>query len=383
VTIYDRMPTPGRKFLMAGHGGLNLTNDEPLELFLTRYSASSPLLAAAIESFPPSALRSWAEGLGQDLFVGTSGRVFPKVMKTSPLLRAWRARLETLGVSFVLRTRWLGWDKNGALLFENEAGGKSTLTPKAYLLALGGASWPQLGSDAAWVPFLQEAQIPLAPFEPSNCGFIAPWSAFFAERFAGQPLKPVTLHFEERTIQGELMITTGGLEGGAIYALSGALRRAIQTQGEATLTLDLRPGLDEATLRSRLSVSRGSQSLSTFLHKAGGLAPQAIGLVREVTHTNPKALESPEKLATLIKALPLKLTATAPIARAISCAGGVKLEALDEQFMVRERPGLFIAGEMLDWDAPTGGYLLQACFSTGMAAAKGIKAWLYNKGLAR
>jgi len=376
VTLYDRMPTPGRKFLMAGHGGLNLTNAEPLEKLLTRYQAPNAALSAAIQAFPPEKLRAWADGLGQETFVGTSGRVFPKTMKAASLMKAWRERLEKQGVSFVLNTRWLGWNEDGSLQFENESGIFTAPRPDALLIALGGVSWPELGSDGAWIDFFQKQKIPFAPFEPANCGFIAPWSAPFAEKFAGHPLKPVTLSFADRTIQGELTITSQGFEGGPIYALSGLLRQAIQEKGEAFLHLDLRPSFSQDALAKRLSVARGSQSFATFLRKAGGLSPEAIGLLRESAGPHEKLPGNPQKLAALIKALPVRLTATADIERAISCAGGVKFEALDEHFMLRAHPGVFLAGEMLDWDAPTGGYLLQACFSTGFAAASGLWTWL-------
>ncbi len=361
VTLHDRMPSLARKFLMAGHGGLNLTNSEPLDSFIAKYSSATDHIEKAIRAFTPENLRAWCEDLGQETFVGTSGRIFPKAMKASPLLRAWLGRLEKLGVRFALRHRFLGWNEKGDLLFE----GSAPIKADATLLALGGASWPHLGSDGKWANFLG----PAAPFEAANGGFTVPWTPHFAERFAGQPLKPVTLLYKERKIQGEVMLTQKGIEGGPVYALSGALRETIKKDGEAVLTLDLRPGLSEKELLARLHKPRGSQSLSTFLRKAGGLSPQAIGLVREVCPAPPN---EPEALAALIKKLPLRLSAVGPIERAISSAGGLKLESLDENFMLRDRPSVFAAGEMLDWDAPTGGYLLQACFSTGIAAAKGI-----------
>lgn len=379
VTVYDRMPTVARKFLMAGHGGLNLTHSEEIGSFLSRYGTSTPWLEKAIREYPPSALRAWCEDLGQPTFVGTSGRVFPKAMKASPLLRAWLKRLEILGVRFVLRQRWMGWDKNNALVFENPAGQKTTAQADAILLALGGASWPHLGSDGTWVEILSKEKLPITALEPANCGFVVPWSERFAERFAGQPLKPVTLTFEGRTLQGEIMLTRDGVEGAPVYALSGALRKTIKKQGKAVLFLDVRPGLSLPDFEQTLRKPRGSQSLSTFLRKAGKLSPQAIGLVHERMKAAALSLDNPSALAHFIKNLPVCLSATASLHRAISSAGGLSFDALDEHLMMKSRPGVFVAGEMLDWDAPTGGYLLQACFSTGVAAAQGLQEWLYNK----
>jgi len=376
VTIYDRMPSVARKFLMAGHGGLNLTHSEELDSFLPRYGTAMPKLEAAIKSFPPSALRAFSEELGEPTFIGTSGRVFPKSMKAAPLLRPWLARLEKQGVRFVLKHRWLGWNAEKALVFEDSEGQKVTATAKATLLALGGASWPHLGADGKWVDVLTQDQIPVTPLTPANCGFVVPWTEFFADRFAGQPLKPVSLSFGDRTIQGEIMLTREGIEGGPVYALSGALRETLAKENAATLLIDMRPSLTLEELTQRLHQPRGSQSLSTFLRKAGGLSPQAIGLVREVSRAKGLALDTPEQMATLIKALPVALSATASINRAISSAGGLSLDAIDERYMIKSRPGVFAAGEMLDWDAPTGGYLMQACFSTGVAAAKGMIEWL-------
>ncbi len=378
VTIVDRMPSPARKFLMAGHGGLNLTNSEDIESFIPRYGAAAKKMEKALRAFSPSDLRAWADDFGQETFVGTSGRVFPKGMKAASLVQKWREKLEKLGVSFVFRERWVGWDASGAMLFEEANGAPKKREADAYLLALGGASWPHLGADGKWTKIFEENKLPVAPLEAANCGFIVPWSDHFSEKFAGLPLKPVTLTFADRTIQGEAMITEEGLEGPPVYALSGALRDAIKKNGEAILTLDLRPGLDAAEWTKRLSKPRGAMSLSTFLRKAGGLAPQAIGLVREIAKKEGFSLEKPKELAALIKALPVRLTATASLKRAISSAGGLKLEAFDDTYMVRARPGVFVAGEMLDWDAPTGGYLLQACFSTGVAAAQGLIKWVYK-----
>ncbi len=368
VTVFDHMRSPARKLLLAGRGGLNLTHAEELPAFIGRYGAAAARLGPVIEAFPPSALRAWCEGLGQPTFVGTSGRVFPVGLKASPLLRAWLRRLDGLGVRFALRRRWTGWDEAGRLTVTTPDGVAEAFAADATLLALGGASWPRLGSDGGWVDILAGRGIAVTPLRPANCGFVVPWSAHFANRFAGQPLKPVTLSFGGVSLQGEAMITARGLEGGPVYALSAALRDTIAQAGEATLGLDLRPGLSHDQLALRLAAPRGSQSLSTFLRKAGGVSPVAIALLREAGITDPSAAS--------IKALPLRLTAPSPIERAISSAGGVAFGAIDDGFMLRARPGVFVAGEMLDWEAPTGGYLLEGCFGTAVAAAKGVLAWL-------
>jgi uncharacterized flavoprotein (TIGR03862 family) len=376
VTIYDRMPSVGRKFLLAGRGGLNLTHSENFEHLLGRYGAAAPRLRATIEAFPPTALRSWCEGLGQPTFVGSSGRVFPKAMKASPLLRAWLARLASMGVAFRMRHHWLGWDDHGRLAFA--APHLSVSAPAdATVLALGGASWPRLGSDGDWVP-LARAGISITPLQPANCGVLVAWSEVFRERFGGQPLKRLQLSLGARKERGEAIITEAGLEGGAIYALSAPMREALAERGEAVLHIDLRPDVTLADLQQRLSAPRGKQSLATFLRKAGHLAPVEIGLLHEATIAMPARLAglSPENLAALIKAVPARVSGLAPIARAISTAGGVVFDEIDDGFMLRRKPGVFVAGEMLDWEAPTGGYLLQACFATGAAAAKGALAWL-------
>ncbi len=364
VTVFDRMASPGRKLLMAGRGGLNLTHSEELSAFLDRYGPARARLEAAIAGFPPAALVAWCEGLGQPTFIGTSGRVFPRGLKTSPLLRAWLARLGGLGVRLETRRTWTGWNADGALAF---AEGRP-VQARATVLALGGASWPRLGSDGGWTALLPGIEV--RPLVPSNCGFRIDWSAPFG-RFAGTPLKRIALSFRGRTVRGEAMVTLEGIEGGAVYALSPALRDAIAAEGPVVATLDLRPDLDLPTLARRLAGPRGSASLSTFLRKAGGLAPVGIGLVQEALHAG----AAPD-LPALVKAVPLRLLAPAPIARAISSAGGIALDELDAHWMLRRRPGVFAAGEMLDWEAPTGGYLLQACFSTGAAAGRGVLAWL-------
>lgn len=364
VTVFDRMSSPGRKLLMAGRGGLNLTHGEALPGLLDRYGAARGRLEPAITGFPPAALVAWCEGLGQPTFTGSSGRVFPRAMKASPLLRAWLARLSGLGVRFVLRRRWTGWDGAGALAFDDD----TRVRPDATVLALGGASWPLLGADGAWTGLLPG--IAVTPLRPANCGFTVAWSAPF-RRFEGTPLKRIALTFRGRTVRGEAMVTERGLEGGAVYALSAALRDAIAAEGPVTLHLDLRPDLDAAALARRVAGPRGSASLSTFLRKAAGLAPVGVGLVQEALHAG-----APPDLAALIKAVPLRLCAPQPIARAISSAGGIALDEMDARWMLRTRPGVFAAGEMLDWEAPTGGYLLQACFATGAAAGRGVLAWL-------
>jgi uncharacterized flavoprotein (TIGR03862 family) len=377
VAIYDRMPSAGRKFLLAGRGGLNLTHSEALERLLERYGAARPRLRAAIEAFPPSAVRAWCEGLGQPTFVGSSGRVFPQAFKTSPLLRAWLRRLSAAGVAFRPRHLWTGWDDHGALIFEAPPG-RLAVHADATVLALGGASWPRLGSDGGWVDALTRTGITVTALAPANCGVLANWSGVFAERFEGQPLKRVALSFAGRTVRGEAIITRRGLEGGAVYALAASLREALAAQREAQLRIDLRPDTAAAALEQRLGMPRGKQSVATFLRKALALAPAAIGLLHEATIASPERLSdlAPAALAALIKSVPVRLMGVAPLASAISTAGGIAFAEIDEGFMLRRRPGVFVAGEMLDWEAPTGGYLLQAAFATGAAAAHGALAWL-------
>ncbi|MDR3529545.1 MAG: TIGR03862 family flavoprotein [Rhodopila sp.] len=368
VTIYDHMPSVGRKLLMAGRGGLNLTHAEPLPVFLSRYGKARSWLEPMVAAFPPEALIAWCNGLGQPTFVGSSARVFPTAMKASPLLRAWLRRLAELGVRLEVQHRWTGWGADGALCFETPAGLVRDV-PNVTILALGGASWPRLGSDARWDAYLPGL---LTPFQPANCGFLVDWSPHFRTRFAGRPLKRLAVRFGQDSIRGEAVITETGLEGGVIYALSGRLRDAIQIEGSATILVDLRPDLSPAVLADRLGGPRRSQSLANTLRKQADLTPEAIGLVQEALHAG-AALDD---LPALIKALPIRLLAPASIERAISSAGGLRADALDSSLMLRDRPGVFAAGEMLDWEAPTGGYLLQACFSTGVAAAHGALAWL-------
>ncbi|MGY3658743.1 putative flavoprotein (TIGR03862 family) [Bradyrhizobium sp. USDA 376] len=377
VTVYDAMPSAGRKFLMAGRGGLNLTHSEPLPDFLARYREAMPHLRAAVEAFPPDALRGWSAALGQLTFVGSSGRVFPKTFKASPLLRAWLRRLDAAGVQFAFRHCWTGWDEQGRLQFQTPDG-RLAIAADAAVLALGGTSWPRLGSDGSWVALLAAKGIAIAKLRPANSGFTVAWSDVFRGRFEGQPLKGVALTIGAHTARGEAMITRSGIEGGAIYALSAELREAVLELGEARLTIALRPDLDAAALTTRLSGTRGKQSLANFLRKAAQLSPVGIGLMQEaaIASGRPLAAFSPAELAQLINAIPVQLTGTAPIDRAISTAGGILFDELDEHFMLRKLPGVFAAGEMLDWEAPTGGYLLQASFATGAAAGRGVLAWL-------
>jgi uncharacterized flavoprotein (TIGR03862 family) len=377
VTIYDAMPSVGRKFLMAGRGGLNLTHSEALPEFLTRYGAANAQLAPAIEAFTPDALREWSEALGQPTFVGSSGRVFPKTFKASPLLRAWLRRLDAMGVKFALRHRWIGWDGDENLSFQTP-NGKITVDAGATILALGGASWPRLGSDGAWTETLAAKGVAISALWPANCGFAVAWSAIFQNRFEGQPLKGVALSFGSHSVRGEAMITRTGIEGGAVYTLSADLREAVVTTGEATLQVALRPDLEMSELVARLSAPRGKQSVSNWLRKAAHLSPVAIGLLQEAAITSGVSLSSlpPASLAGLINAVPIKLNGIAPVARAISTAGGISFDELDADFMIRRLPGVFAAGEMLDWEAPTGGYLLQASFATGVAAGKGALKYL-------
>jgi uncharacterized flavoprotein (TIGR03862 family) len=377
VTVYDAMPSAGRKLLMAGRGGLNLTHSEPLPAFLTRYGHARPNLEAAVDAFPPQALRAWSAALGQETFVGSSGRVFPQAFKASPLLRAWLRRLDSLGVRLALRHRWAGWDANGGLQFQTPDGPRA-IYAGATVLALGGASWPRLGSDGAWVEALVAKGVSVSPLRPANSGFTVAWSDIFRDRFEGQPLKGVALTSRTRTVRGEAIITRSGIEGGAIYALSAELRETIAGSGQATLHVALRPDIAEKDLTARLSVPKGKQSLSNFLRKAAHLSPVANGLLQEAAKTSGVSLSSlsPAGLAGLINAVPIRLTGTAPIARAISTAGGIVFDELNADFMIRRLPGVFAAGEMLDWEAPTGGYLLQASFATGAAAGKGVLKWL-------
>jgi uncharacterized flavoprotein (TIGR03862 family) len=380
VTVYDAMPSAGRKFLLAGRGGLNLTHSEVLPAFLARYGVASPHLTPAIDAFPPDALRAWSEALGQPTFVGSSGRVFPQAFKASPLLRAWLRRLDASGVQFALRHRWTGWDSEGRLSFQTPDGMR-TVDAGATVLALGGASWPRLGSDGAWADTLAAKGVTISPLRSANCGFTVAWSEIFRGRFEGHPLKGVALSFGSHTVRGEAVITKTGIEGGAVYALSADLREAIVSAGQATLRIALRPDIEMSDLVARLSATRGKQSFSNFLRKAAHLSPVAIGLLQEMAMVSGVSLSSlsPASLAGLINDVPILLNGTAPIARAISTAGGITFDEIDADFMIRRLPGIFAAGEMLDWEAPTGGYLLQASFATGAAAGRGVLKWLSRR----
>ena len=372
VTVYERMASPARKFLMAGRGGLNLTHSEGLERFLCRYGMQQDALTPAIEAWPPQAVIKWAEGLGVETFTGSSGRVFPRAMKASPLLRAWLRRLDAQGVRLVVGHNWQGFAADGSLQFKTQDGGTATVVCDATILAMGGASWPKLGSNGAWAPILTGEGIAVAPFAPANCGVLISWSDHLASRFAGQPLKRIAVSVDGKSVRGEAIVTATGLEGGAIYALAGRVRDLVAAMGSAQITLDLRPDMTLDELTRRLSAPRGKQSAATFLRKAASLSPAAIALLRE-TGQLPSGAAG---LAERIKALSLIATGCAGLERAISSAGGVQFSALDAHFMLRARPGVFVAGEMLDWEAPTGGYLLQAAFATGVAAAEGAKRWL-------
>jgi len=377
VAIFDAMPSPGRKFLMAGKGGMNITHAEPLAEFIGRYGSRQAVIEPLIKRFGPQQLREWIHGLGIETFVGTSGRVFPTEMKAAPLLRAWLHRLRHQGVHLHVRHRWLGWADDGSLRFATPDGEK-IVAADATILALGGGSWAKLGSDGAWVPLLAARGIPVAPLRPANCGFDVAWSAHFSERYAGQPVKPVIASVAGRRQQGEFNITASGIEGGLIYALSAPLRDALETTGHATLHLDLAPGKTLERLIADLARPRGRDSLANHLRRRAGIEGVKAGLLRELLPF--LASTATDQLAAAIKHLPLPVTATRPLDEAISTAGGIAFEALDENLMLRELPGVFCAGEMLDWEAPTGGYLLTACFATGRAAGEGVQAWLNRTG---
>jgi uncharacterized flavoprotein (TIGR03862 family) len=373
VVVLERMPSPGRKLLRAGRGGLNLTHAEPLDALLDRYGPARARLAPAIEAFDPAALRAWCAGLGIETMVGSSGRVFPVGLRAAPLLRAWLRRLADLAVDLRTGHRWEGWADDGSLLVTDRAEQPVRLAPDATVLALGGASWARLGSDGAWAGPLAATGVEVVPLRPANCGFVVPWTDGFVERFAGEPLKAVALTCGAATVRGDAVVSRTGIEGGAVYAVSRALREALDGGGAVTLSVDLRPDQTQAELAERIAKHRPGDSQSTALRRTARLAPVAIALLREATGN--RLPEDPTDLARLAKAVPLPVTATAPIDRAISSAGGIALDEVDDTFMLRRRPGTFVAGEMLDWEAPTGGYLLQATFSTAVAAAQGVLAW--------
>ena len=373
VTVYERMPSPARKLLMAGRGGLNLTHGEGEAAFRARYGAAAPRLAPALDRFGPQALRGWCRDLGVETFVGSSGRVFPVAMKASPLLRLWLRRLEASGVRLLARHRWHGFDGD-ALRFEGPDG-PVTVRADAAVLACGGATWARLGSDGAWAAPLRQAGVAVTGLRPANCGFVVPWSAMFRQRFAGEPLKNVALRFAGSASRGDAVVTRTSLEGGPVYALAAALRDAIERDGEAILRVALRPDLSGEALAARLARRQRKQSLATALRKTLNLAPVAVALLHEAAGGG-EPPPDPEALAALVNAVPLRLTGAAAMDRAISTAGGGGFAGTDERLMLRQRPGTFVAGEMLDWEAPTGGYLLQASFATGAAAGRGALDWL-------
>jgi uncharacterized flavoprotein (TIGR03862 family) len=375
VDLYDAMPSVGRKFLMAGKGGMNLTHSEPLDSFLSRYGLRRPQIEPLLRAFGPDALRTWAHGLGIDTYVGSSGRVFPTDMKAAPLLRAWLHRLRERGVRIHVRHRWLGWNAAGQLRFATPHG-EQVIDTDATLLALGGASWAKLGSDGAWVPLLAQRGVAIQPLRPANCGFDIGWSDHFRTRHAGAPLKSVALSFAGETRRGEFVVTENGVEGSLIYAFSARLRDRIDAAGSATLYLDLLPDVSADRVIGEVTRPRGSRSLSSHLQSRLGLRDVKASLLRECLEK--EVFADHAQLAAAIKALPIRLRAPRPIDEAISSAGGVAFEALDENLMLRNLPGVFCAGEMLDWEAPTGGYLLTACFASGHAMGFGAAAWLQN-----
>ncbi|MEW6514199.1 MAG: TIGR03862 family flavoprotein [Pseudomonadota bacterium] len=374
VDVYDAMPSAGRKFLMAGKSGLNLTHAEPAANFIARYGERSEWVAAWLREFDADALRDWTQGLGIETFVGSSGRVFPADMKAAPLLRAWLHRLRAAGVCFHMRHCWLGWEGANLLFATPDGNAKVGAGETALILALGGGSWSKLGSDGAWVSLLRERNIAVAALRPANCGFDVSWSEHFRERFAGQPVKSVVASFGATQRQGEFVVTQHGVEGGLVYAFSAALRDAIEAEGSATLHLDLAPGKSLDRLTLEIAHPRGARSMGSHLQSRAGITGVKAGLLRECAAKADYA--DPARLAAAIKALPLRLVSPRPLDEAISSAGGVTAESFDESLMLKALPGVFCAGEMLDWEAPTGGYLLTACFASGRAAGQGALAWL-------
>lgn len=381
VTVYDRMPSVARKLMLAGHGGLNITHSEDLPRLLARYGAAAGRLAPAIEAFTPADLRAWCAGLGEETFVGSSGRVFPQSFRATPLVRAWLARLADLGVTVEKRQRWTGWTLDGrGLRFEGvgaaAAGTRREVAHDAVLFALGGASWPRLGSDGGWVEAFAARGVAAAPLRAANVGVRVGWSPVFADRFEGVPLKSVALAVRGHDgppVRGDAMVTRTGIEGGPVYASGAAIRAALDA-GSCTLEVDLRPDLPVARLAERLARRRPKDSRSRWLQRSTGLDPVAVALLREATGT--AVPDDPAAVAALLKAVPVPVTGTMPIEKAISSAGGIRWSEVDDRLMLRALPGTFVAGEMLDWEAPTGGYLLQASFSTGVVAAQGVLAWL-------
>lgn len=369
VDLYDAMPSLGRKFLMAGKSGLNLTHAEPFDDFLGRYGVTAKRLAPMLKAFPPGTVQAWAKGLGIETFVGTSQRVFPKDFKAAPLLRAWLRRLRANGLSVHVRHKWTGWNADGALTFATPDG-EVAIAAAATVLALGGASWPKLGSDAAWVAWLEARGVEITTLKPANCGFDVDWSAHMLERFEGHPVKNARLKFHGQSASGEFVITKTGLEGGPVYTLSSALLRTIASKGKATVSIDLVPDLSLETVAQRLARPRDKKSMATHLKRTLHISGVKAGLLREATDKDTFA--DPAKLAACIKALPITLVRPRPIEEAISCSGGVRWDQMDDGLQLNALPGVFLAGEMLDWDAPTGGYLLSACMATGRWAGDAV-----------
>jgi hypothetical protein len=381
VDLFDAMPSVGRKFLMAGKGGMNITHSEPLRAFAGRYGSREKNIAPLLESFNPEALRAWIHTLGIETFVGSSGRVFPREMKAAPLLRAWLHRLREAGVSFHMRHRWLGWDEHNVLRFATPDAEK-LIQADTVILALGGGSWAHLGSDGLWIPLLAQRGVSVAPLKPANCGFNSNWSEHFSTRFSGEPIKTVALSYTdiagiEHRKQGEIMITSNGIEGGLVYALSAGLRDRIADNGNVQIYLDLLPDKDEQQVINEIAHPRGSRSMSSHLQSRLGIKGVKAGLLRELIDAETYA--NPKRLGAAIKHLPLTLIAPRPLNEAISSAGGIVFEALDDRLMIRKLPGVFCAGEMLDWEAPTGGYLLTACFASGKTAGLGALNWLKSR----
>ncbi|MDY0933990.1 TIGR03862 family flavoprotein [Pseudomonas viridiflava] len=378
VDLYDGMPSVGRKFLLAGVGGMNITHSEPYPDFLSRYFERSPMIAPLLRQFDADALCAWIHDLGVDTFIGSSGRVFPTDMKAAPLLRAWLKRLRDAGVMIHTRHRWLGWNADGRLRIAHPEG-ELTLEPDATLLALGGASWARLGSDGAWVPWLEAQQVSVAPLKAANCGFeVTAWSDLLRSKFAGAPLKNIAMGLQGQPMRlGECVLTETGVEGSLVYALSAQIREQINLSGSASVQIDLLPGKSKGDVHKALSKPRGSRSMSRHLHSQLGIDGAKASLLRELAPR--EAFDDPVLLSQAIKALPLRLIRPRPIDEAISTAGGVTFEAMDERLMLRQLPGVFCAGEMIDWEAPTGGYLLTACFASGRAAGLGMVEWLRDR----
>ena len=382
VTVFEAKGSPGRKFLIAGKGGLNLTHSDSRPLFDSRYRERAAAVGQWLDAFDASALREWASGFGIETYIGSSGRVFPTDRKAAPLLRGWVRRLKEQGVQLRVNHHWTGFTDNGALVFETPDG-QLHVRAAATVLAMGGGSWPELGSDGAWVPVLAEAGVDIAPLEAANCGFDVTWSQHFIDRQAGAPIKPVVAHWNDaqgqpHQLQGECVVSAAGIEGSLIYAIGADLRQAITRDGQALLHLDLVPGRDHARLRADLGAPRRGRSFSEHLRRHAGIGGVKAALLYEILGKN--AGEDLDAVASTLKRLPLALTATRPMAEAISTAGGVRLEALDAALMLSAHPGVFCAGEMLDWEAPTGGYLLTACYASGVVAAKGVLDWLDRQG---